>query len=197
MPCNRRLFHKSEKTMKNETQQSHRWMFALLISFAAWAPLSGASSGTGRGCVSVAVSSAQVGGGAVAQTFSLSQIIDLDISVGFVPGVEQRFKGAHEAEFRMFTPHGFLYQSVSIPFTSEPGKRGQQTRVTGYPEPMDYRILEPAGNRPGNQLAVHIRVPVAGTPIANNSLLGAWRAEVFIDGDTLPCSQGAVFTITR
>ena len=145
------------------------------------------------GCVAVAVSSEQKGGGKFETTFSATQVIDVDFSIVFTPGAAKRFlDGNHTVEFRILTPRGHLYQSMTIPFTADPARKGEKVKVEGYPDPMPLRVTESVDNH----VRVFARMPVAGTPIITSSVYGTWTAQAYVDGETVPCAKAATFTMT-
>src|SRR5687768_12491990 len=77
------------------------------------------SDAAAQGCVGLATSSDQRNGGKFEQTFSARSIADVDLWILFTPGSAQRFANDHAVEVRIFTPGGYLYQSIAIPFTSD------------------------------------------------------------------------------
>lgn len=147
------------------------------------------------GCLGLAVGSEQKNRGNFEATFSATEILDVDISVIFTPGVLNQLKGSHVLEVRVFTPRGYLYQSLSIPFTSDEKKRGKKEALRGYPHPIPVEVLEQVTWNNGRSYRVRVRLPVGGTAISANSLYGAWTAQAFVDGETLPCSKAASFVI--
>lgn len=148
------------------------------------------------GCVAVAVSSEQKSGGKFDTSFSAVEVIDIDFSVVFTPGAAKRFlDGDHLVEFRILTPRGHLYQSMTLPFTADPAKKGAKVKVEGYPDPMPTRGLDDVVYEKGNHVRVFTRMPVAGTPIIWSSLYGVWTAQAFVDGESVPCAKAAKFTI--
>lgn len=146
------------------------------------------------GCVGLATSSEQKNGGKLVETFSGKEIADVDLWVLFTPGSVQRFADDHTVEVRFFTPGGYLYQSIAIPFTSDAGEK-KPKRLDGYPHPMPVRRLVDVSTATGRQLGVSVRLPVAGTSIVTNSLYGVWSAEAFVDGDPLRCSRAVTFVM--
>lgn len=149
------------------------------------------------GCLGIAVGSEQKNRGNFEATFSASEILDVDISVLFVPGVLNQYKGSHVLEVRFFTPRGYLYQSISIPFSSDERKKGQSEAVRGYPHAIPVRVLDPVTWNNAKNYRVSVRLPVGGTAISTNSLYGVWKAQAFVDGEALPCSKPVTFTINQ
>jgi hypothetical protein len=130
-------------------------------------------------------------------SFSATQVIDVDFSVVFTPGAANRFGGDHVVEFRVYTPSGALYQSIAVPFSSDAKNRGAQKKLDGYPRAMPTQILQDVTTTAGKGLATSVRLPVAGTPIIQNSLYGKWKAEAYVDGETVSCAKPLEFTITQ
>lgn len=147
------------------------------------------------GCVGLAVGSEQKNRGNFEAAFSANEILDIDISVLFVPGVLNQYKGSHVLDVRFFTPRGYLYQSMSVPFSSDAARKGQSETVRDYPHAIPVRVLEPVTWNNAKNYRVGVRLPVGGTAISSNSLYGAWTAQAFVDGEALPCSKPVKFTI--
>ena len=167
-------------------------VYALLAALAFSIP-----AFAGTGCVGVAISSDQSDGGKFGTTFSATQIVDVDFSILFPPGVAKQFAGDHLVEFRIFTPRGGLYQSVTIPFTSDTNRAGQLIHVEGYPDPQALHLLGDVTYNNAKHSRVFVRLPVAATPIITNSLYGTWSAGAYVDGDAISCSKPASFVITQ
>lgn len=171
----------------------------ILIAFVTlFAPLSLRGATGGRvGCVGLMVSSPQLPA-ATTQSFSATRAIDLELYVLFTQGDASRFsRNDHVVELHVFTPRGSLYQSFTIPFSNDKRFKGQKVRIPGYPEPVAVQVLEKKAWGKGAYQATKFTLPVAGTPIINNSLYGQWRAEAFVEGDRLACSKPATFMITQ
>ena len=130
-----------------------------------------------------------------ATTFSATRILDLDFAVLFAPTV--RTAEPHVVEFRVYTPKNNLYQTMSVPFTTDVQRKGQRLSVPGYPDVVPVRVLSKVTHKKAKGLIATTRLPVAGTPIVNNSLYGVWRAEVVIDGAPARCGAPLQFTITQ
>jgi len=141
--------------------------------------------------VEVSVTSPQVRRGRpgrVERPFRATQILDLAIGAQF----PRRLSGDHVMEFKVYTPNGHLYQTLTVPFTGEWRRRsGTQRWVHGYPRPLQeeqMRELRDEGERsagqdsPTTRYEVEARLPVAGTWIMTNSLYGRWRVDAHLDG---------------
>ena len=169
---------------------------ALVLAAASSAFAAGGNANkSSGGCAAVLVGSDQLNAGAYATSFSATKVIDLDFSMLFAPDSDKKFKGTHVLELRVFTPRGHLYESTSIPFTAEAAKKGGKEKIDRYPLPLPVEVLAETTYAKGKYLLVKTRVPVAGTPIVNNSLYGEWRAEAYLDDELLPCSIPATFTL--
>jgi hypothetical protein len=177
---------------KNDKMQ---WLAAVAISLAAIAGVT--PTVEAAGCAQVVVGSEQLNKGQFTSSFSASSILDVDISATFVPGTTKRFEsGNHVVEVRVYTPHNYLYQTISVPFTADPKRTGQTIRLEGYPHPLPIQQMRTVKQGNSSVMAVSARLPVGGTMISANSLYGVWTAQVYVDGETLPCSQAAKFTVT-
>lgn len=102
-------------------------------------------------------------------TFSASTILDLNL--------EAAVKGEHQLEFKVYTPKGHLYQSLTATMSAPLATDGRRTR-------------EP---KKGSASAT---LPVAGTTIVNSSLYGEWKVEAFLDGEReIACAKPLSFVI--
>ncbi|HEX9188787.1 MAG TPA: hypothetical protein VGB87_17025 [Vicinamibacteria bacterium] len=126
-----------------------------------------------RACVAVRVASPQAPGARRA-SFSASKVVDLRIETFFA----RRLRGPRRLELRVFTPKGFLYQRLSVPFDATP--------------PPDER-----GSPRLSMRSVGVRLPVAGTAITTNSLYGTWRVVPFLDDEAEPCGRERAFGISQ
>jgi len=165
---------------------------AIAVALTTVAP----SPAAAQGCAGVVVGSEQKLNGQFTASFSATGILDIDITALFVPGTVKRFgDGEHTVEVRIHTPRGYLYQSIAVPFSSDPARAGKSQRIDGYPHPIPVQAMKQVKHNNGNFYAVSARLPVGGTMISANSLYGAWSAEVYVDGEPLRCSQPTQFTI--
>jgi hypothetical protein len=101
-----------------------------------------------RPCLPVQVSSPQREG--QRGTFSATEILDLRLSTQ----LRRQLQGSHVLQIKVFTPRGYAYQILTVPFT---GTSGQLQELSAT-------------------------LPVAGTAIMSNSLYGRWTVEPFLDG---------------
>lgn len=144
-------------------------------------------------CASMAAASNQKNGGKTDTNFSASRVIDIDLWILFAPGTVPRSPD-NLLEVRLFTPGGFLYQSVAIPFSSDPVPN-RAVKVDGYPHPIPVRALREITANGARSFGVPVRLPVAGTSIVTNSLYGRWTAQAFVNGDPVKCSEPLSFVI--
>jgi hypothetical protein len=147
-----------------------------------------------HGCISLAVNA--LPGGEFTSTISAQSSTDILLWVLFNPGAVNRFSGDHEVEFRITTPHGFLYESRTIPLTADKNMDGEEKPIVDYPFPVPYHILEDLQFGNDHFLAVNIDLPLAGSPVTLYSLYGQWTAEAVVDDEPVPCSKPLTFTIT-
>jgi hypothetical protein len=132
-----------------------------------------------------------------APVFSAAQVIDVEFAIVFSKKVAEQFSGVHVVEFRVYTPQGHLYQSLSIPMTNDSRLAGERHPVPGYPDPMPVYGLTSIRRGNGQGMFAAVTLPVAGTSIVSNSLYGEWKAEAFVADEIAPCAQRASFTITQ
>jgi hypothetical protein len=133
--------------------------------------------------------------------FATSRILDLDFETRF----EKPVHGDHLLHFKVFTPSGFLYQDLTVPFTWRKPGRGphdatddaQAVRtVASFPRGVPVQQLGETAGRGGHRRdTVHARLPVAGTSITMSTLYGRWTVQAFLDDRTRPCSPPRHFTI--
>lgn len=147
-------------------------------------------------CIAVAV---QADGQAFAPTtasFSATQILDVTATAILRLSSRPDFAtGDHVMEFRFKSPDGHLYQSVSVPFTTNAASAGKEQKVNGYPLPVARQAARAVTYQRVNQLGVSATLPVAGTLIIQNSLYGRWTVEATVDGEKSRCSSSASFSL--
>jgi hypothetical protein len=129
--------------------------------------------------------------------FSATAVLDIDFAIVFSPQVAAQFTNVHVIEFRILTPQGNLYESISVPITSDPSKAGQKHRVAGYPDLIPVQVLQSITRGGGKGMLAKVTLPVAGTPIVSNSLYGTWTALALVEDEIVPCSTPARFTISQ
>ena len=89
----------------------------------------------------------------------------------------RKLTGHHSLEFKIYTPKGNLYQSMTLQFDA------------------DAPIPEGARRRSRRFQDVNAVLPVAGTSIVTSSMYGTWTVEAFLDGDERRCSRPRRFLI--
>jgi hypothetical protein len=110
-------------------------------------------------------SSQEKGKGAV---FSATEILDLR----FRAQLRKELEGPHTLQFKVYTPRGYLYQTLVVPLSVEPGAKPRS-------QPRE----------------VSTTLPVAGTAIVANSLYGRWTVAPYLDGKS--CGRPKAFTLKQ
>jgi hypothetical protein len=145
--------------------------------------------------------------------FSARQVLDLQ----FQARLRQDLQGDHLLRFKVYTPGGFFYQEITVPFVgSAPppdaaaraarARSGAATRgpappppryVPGYPRPLPVQRLVPVpgDTKTRTQYGVTTLLPVAGTSITLGGLYGKWTVQPYLDGQPSPCGPAGLFTI--
>lgn len=145
--------------------------------------------------------------------FSSREVLDLQ----FRARLRQNLQGDHVLRLKVFTPRGFLYQEIAVPFVGalpSPDRAERLARartgaaarapgpppprlLEGYPRPLPVQRLSPVrGDRTAlTQYELTARLPVAGTSITTSSLYGRWSVEPYLDGEAAACGPAARFTI--
>jgi len=122
--------------------------------------------------VTVRVSSPEQPEGRRRSVFSASEILDLE----FHAQLARRLDGDRQIEFRVYTPRGHLYQTLTPAVTTSGDDRQGSRRGRG-------------------RLQASVRLPVAGTSIVTSSLYGQWTVVAHLDGSADPVSRPRSFTI--
>ncbi len=105
--------------------------------------------------------------------FSAAEILDIQLQAL----VSRKLTGHHSLEFKIYTPKGNLYQSITLQFDA------------------DAPIPEGARRWRRRFQEVNAVLPVAGTSIVTSSMYGTWKVEAFLDGNNRRCSRPRKFTI--
>lgn len=148
-------------------------------------------------------------------TFSSRLVLDLQ----FQARLRRDLQGDHLMHFKIFTPGGFLYQVITVPFVgtapapdartrAAPARSEAATRapgppppraVPGYSKPLPVQRLVPAAGdtRARVHYGVSATLPVAGTSITLSSLYGRWTVQTYLDGQPAPCGPASRFTISE
>jgi hypothetical protein len=138
----------------------------------------------------------------VVERFSASATEDLVAETRLIGDAS----GEHLLTLRWMLPGDHLYQESAVPFTSDPaatnGSGGSgggtglaERRIPGYPFPVAVHAPGHGARATAGALLVEQRLPVAGTPILESSLLGRWRVTAFIDGQEQPCMNAVEFDL--
>ena len=150
------------------------------------------------GCSAIEVTAPGVKKQPRALRFSTREILDL----AFETALERAVYGQHVLHFRVFTPSGFLYQDLAMPFSwQRPGRdrrdgEGIVPAANVSPAGLPVQQLGPIDGRGPSRHSVHARLPVAGTSITMSTLYGRWSVQAFLDDHARPCSPAAAFTIS-
>ena len=135
--------------------------------------------------------------------FSAKKTLDLELRTRLRS--VRRLSGDHLLHLKLYTPRGYLYQTITVPFYREPRKaekRDHKAReyepsrvVPGFPRALDVQKTKRVrqGRRRFDQVTA--RLPVAGTSITLGSLFGRWTVVPFLDDATAPCGRSRRFVI--
>ena len=124
--------------------------------------------------------------------FSATAILDLDFHVRLRPAPA----GEQTVRVEVETPSGHLFQTLPLPFTSEPARAGARRVVDGFPRQVEVQLARPVIEKGGREASVVVgRLPVAGTPIVHSSLYGKWLARAYVDDEIEPCGRARAFII--
>jgi len=102
-------------------------------------------------------------------SFSAARILDLRFRA-----LLSRVHGPQILHLKVFTPRGYLYQTLTVPFGPH------ETRRAG--EPLRFQVSA--------------TLPVAGTTIMTDGLYGQWKVEPWLDGSATPCGVAKAFVIS-
>ncbi len=139
------------------------------------APGGGGGDSPFRACQPVQVSSSQQRG--LWTVFSASGILDLRFTT-LLRGAPE---GPHALQIKVFTPRGYLYQTLATRFTGDV-VLSKETRADASPRQQSPRVASAT-------------LPVAGTAIMANSLYGRWTVVPFLDG--VPCGAPRAFVLNQ
>ncbi len=122
--------------------------------------------------------------------FPVKKTLDVNFTVLFAPG--RPFRQLDGLALRIFTPHGFLYQELSVPIAAD----GQRERLRRLPDRrFPAKVAHARSHRHRGKAFRGVDTPplmVAGTDILANSLFGTWRVEVLPQGAASTCSASFV-----
>ena len=148
-----------------------------------------------RACVAVEVTSPQDPSAPLhAPAFSATRIIDLRMTA-----VVRAAPGRGVLRFKVYTPGGFLYQSLAAPYVvAPPGGHAVRLRtqvVDGFADPLREQEAVPAASREPSRYRVTGSLPVAGTLITTSGLYGVWTVEPWFQDAARPCGPRQAFVI--
>ncbi len=187
--------------------------FSILLLVGLWATAGAAQTGTaqpvaGAEAGRAAVSRAQPGSASTptrrcgirvrslqsrgSRQFSATKILDLDFHVRLRPTPA----GERLVRIEIETPNGHLFQTLTVPFTSESRRAGTRRAVEGFPRPVEVQLTRPVRGASHATTVVVGRLPVAGTPIVHSSLYGTWVARAYLDDEIEPCGRARAFFIS-
>jgi hypothetical protein len=131
---------------------------------------------------------------------SAAKTVDLQMQVQVRPAL----RGDHILRLDLFTPRGYLYQSMTVPFRFVSARELWATRgapvtrtVAGFPRPLEVQLLTTRSRHRPIADRVTARLPVAGTSIALGSLFGRWKVVPYVDDRAAPCGPAATFVIAE
>jgi len=171
-------------------------MLIALAQAAPGDPLAGPPDRLPRGaCIAVDVASPQDPTATPRlPSFSATKIIDLRFTA-----VVRAAPGRGLLRFKVYTPRGFLYQTLAAPFAlRQPNAHGVALRsqtVDGFPRPVAEQEALPAANGDTSRYLVSASLPVAGTLITTSGLYGRWTVEPWLGAGSLPCGAPKAFLI--
>ena len=139
------------------------------------------------------------------RSFSAARTLDLELRAR-LRGTRQ-ISGDHVLRLKLFTPRGYLYQEITVPFHREPPRpwwrrSGAETfestrTLPGFSTPVSVQKTRPFWWGRKRYDEVTARLPVAGTSITLGSLFGRWTVVPYLDDDTGPCGRARKFVIRK
>jgi len=124
------------------------------------------------------------------RVFSARETVDLELRARLHP----RVSGDHLLRLKLYTPGGFLYQEMTVPFRPDSAKR-RRGRAAGD---ETTQVVPVRASRAGRRFGqVTVRLPVAGSSITLGSLYGRWTAVPYLDDEAAPCGRSRRFVIRR
>ncbi len=125
-------------------------------------------------------------------SFSAAQIIDLRITA-----VLRRPDTNGIVRFKVFTPRGYLYQAIVVPFVTGTSTAPQARHIDGSTRAVLEQQAQPASGGAGEaaEYRIEAQLPVAGTLITTEGLYGRWTVEPWLDGAPAPCLAPKPFLI--
>jgi hypothetical protein len=118
---------------------------------------------------------------------------------------KRKISGDHLLHLKLYTPRGYLYQTITVPFYRKPRRAEKPRRgdftfepvrvVPGFPRALDVQKTKRLRRGRKRYDTVTARLPVAGTSITLGSLFGRWTVVPFLDNGTAPCGRSRRFRI--
>ncbi len=137
------------------------------------------------------------------KSFSAKKTLDLELHTYLKS--KRSISGDHLLHLKLYTPRGYLYQTITVPFYRQPGKaekphpedlKFEPVRVVpGFPRALEVQKTKRARKGRKRYDTVTARLPVAGTSITLGSLFGRWTVVPFLDNETAPCGRSRRFRI--
>ena len=118
------------------------------------------------------------------RSFSARETVELELRAWLHP----RLSGEHTLQLKLFTPGGYLYQEITVPYRRDAARRDFGRRHED--DARQSRRRRPFGR-------VTARLPVAGTAITLGSLYGGWTVVPYLDDGSAPCGRSRRFVIKR
>jgi len=139
------------------------------------------------------------------RSFSAARTLDLELRARM--RTRSDLAGDHVLRLKLFTPRGYLYQEITVPFHWEPpqSRRSKHeveafepTRVVpGFAQPVSVQKTRRVWKGQKRFDQVTARLPVAGTSITLGSLFGRWTVVPYLDDETGPCGRARKFVIRK
>jgi hypothetical protein len=137
------------------------------------------------------------------RVFSARETLDLEIRARLRRA--GHLSGNETLRLKLYTPRGYLYQEMTLPFYRTPQSKKERKRnpyeatrvVSGFPQPLDVQMARNVRTGRKRYLQVTTRLPVAGTSISLGSLYGSWTVVPFLNDNAAPCGQPRTFVINE
>lgn len=119
----------------------------------------------------------------------------------------KRLSGDQVLRLKLYTPRGYLYQTLTVPFYRQPRRSEKPSAellqyepmrvLPGYPRAVKVQKAKRIKRGRKRFELVSTRLPVAGTSITLGSLYGRWTVVPFLNDDTRPCGMPRRFKIRQ
>lgn len=135
------------------------------------------------------------------RVFSARETLDLELRARLRR--TDSISGNETLRLKLFTPRGYLYQEITLPFYRRPpDSKARQSNpyeatrvVPGFSRPLDVQKARNVRRGSRRYLQVETRLPVAGTSISLGSLFGRWTVVPYLNSETAPCGRSRTFVI--